>query len=236
MTGPRQIPLDLPLPATRLGTEFLTSPSNQAASDAVARSEDWPDLRLVLTGPEGSGKSHLAEIWADRVNAATALATELTEARMAQLIAAPAVVVEDVDSISSLPGPVQRQVETVLFHLYNLAAAETVPLLFTGRRAPAHWGIELPDLATRVLAMAHVRIAEPDDALLSSILNKLFKDRQMQVASDVLDYLVRRIERSFMSAEHTVARLDEAALATKRGITRPLAAEVLSEENPSKDG
>ncbi len=235
MSGPRQIPLDLPLPASRLGTDFLTSPSNQAAWDAITRPQDWPDQRLVLTGPEGAGKTHLAEIWADQVNAASATASELTEARMAQLIAAPAIVVEDVDRIAALPGPVRRQIETVLFHLYNLAAAEHVPLLLTGRRAPAHWRIELPDLASRVLAMAHMRIDEPDDALLTSILNKLFQDRQMQVNADVLEYLVRRIERSFASTERIVARLDEAALANQRGITRPLAAEVLAEDDPMTD-
>jgi chromosomal replication initiation ATPase DnaA len=149
---------------------------------------------------------------------------------MAQLIAAPAIVVEDIDRVAGLPGPVRRQVETVLFHLYNLAAAETVPLLFTGRTRPAHWQLKIPDLASRVLAMAHVRVAEPDDALLTAILEKLFHDRQMQVGPDVLEYLLRRIERSFASAERIVARLDQAALATKRGITRPLAVEVLAED------
>ena len=230
MSGPRQIPMDLPLPAARSGADFLTSPSNQASRDAVERWREWPDQRLVLTGPEGSGKSHLAQIWAEQVNAASAQATELTEARMAQLIAAPAIVVEDIDLVARLPGPVRRQVETVLFHLYNLAAAENVPLLFTGRTRPAHWQLEIPDLASRTLAMAHVRIAEPDDALLTAILEKLFHDRQMQVGPDVLEYLLRRIERSFAAAERIVARLDQAALATKRGITRPLAVEVLAED------
>ena len=230
MTGPTQIPMDLPLPVSRSGADFLTSPSNQTAWDAMQRWQDWPDTRLVLTGPEGSGKSHLVQIWAGSTRAAITEASDLTEARMAHLIAAPAIAVEDVDAICDLTGPVRRQVETTLFHLYNLAAAERVPLLMTGRAAPAHWDLTLPDLASRVLAMAHVRIAEPDDALLTSILRKLFRDRQMNVAEDVLDYLIWRIERSFASAERIVARLDQVALASKRRITRQLAADVLAED------
>lgn len=230
MTGPRQIPMDLPLPASRTEADFLTSPSNLAARDAMRAWQNWPDRRMVLTGPEGSGKSHLAQIWSAQTGAETAIACDMTEPRLMQLIEAPAILIEDLDRVSDLPGPVQRQVETVLFHLYNLANERGIDLLFTGRRAPAHWRIETPDLASRVLAMAHVRIAEPDDALLASILTKLFQDRQIHAGDDVIEYLLKRIERSFASAERIVERLDRAALAGQRRITRPLAAEVLSQE------
>ena len=230
MSGPEQIPLDLPLPASASGEDFLTAPCNQMARDAIRLWQEWPDRRLVLTGPEGAGKSHLVQIWAGMTGAAVASATGLTETRMVQLLEAEAIAVEDVDSIATLPGPVQRQIETVLFHLFNLASAGPVPLLMTGRVAPAHWRIGTPDLASRVLSMAHVRIHEPDDELLSSVLKKLFSDRQMKVSDDVIEYLLRRIERSFASAEKTVARLDRAALAGQRGITRPLAASVLAQD------
>ena len=233
MSGPRQIPMDLPLPASRSGADFLTSPCNRAAWDAVQAWGDWPDRRLVLTGPEGAGKTHLAQVWSGLALAGMVTAAEVTEARMAHLVEGPAVLVEDVDRVAELPGPVQRQVETVLFHLYNLAAERGLALLFTGRAAPAHWRIETPDLASRVLAMAHVRIAEPDDALLSSVLRKLFADRQMAVGEDVIEYLLRRIERSFVAAEQIAERLDRAALAGQRRITRPLAADVLAEKDES---
>lgn len=229
MSGPEQIPMDLPLPASASGTDFLTSPSNQPAWDAIHRWQEWPDRRMIVTGPEGAGKSHLVQVWASLTGVATASAVDLTETRMVQLLEAEAVAVEDVDQIVTLPGPVKRQIETLLFHLFNLANAGPVSLLMTGRAAPAHWHIETPDLASRVQSMPHVRISEPDDALLAAILKKMFSDRQMQVGDDVIEYLIKRIERSFASAETIVARLDRAALVGRRGITRPLAAAVLSE-------
>lgn len=230
MSGPEQIPMELPLPVSASGEDFLTSPSNRPAWDAIRLWQQWPDRRLILTGPEGAGKSHLVQIWAALTGAVTASAIELTETRMVQLLEYEAVAIEDVDRIATLPGPAKRQIEAILFHLFNLAGAGPVPLLMTDRGAPAHWRIETPDLASRVQAVAHVRIPEPDDELLASILKKLFTDRQMQVSDDVIEYLVRRIERSFASAERIVARLDRAALVGQRGITRPLAAAVLTQD------
>ena len=230
MTGPRQIPMDLPLPRAQSRADYLTSPCNQLALDMIEGWRDWPDHRLALTGPEGTGKSHLVRIWANAAQASVIPATDLTESRLEQLIRKPAIAVEDVPRIAGLPGPARRQVETVLFHLYNIAASGAIPLLLTGRAAPAHWSIETPDLVSRICAMQHVRIDEPDEALLGWILVKLFHDRQMQVRPDVIEYLERRIERSFAAAERVVAQLDAAALADKRGITRPLAASVLADD------
>ena len=230
MSGPKQIPMDLPLPASVSGADFLTSPSNQTAWDAIHLWQEWPDRRLILTGPEGAGKSHLVEIWGSLIEVATSSASELTESRMVQLLEAEAIAIEDVDQITAFPGPVKRQIETTLFHLFNLANTGAVSLLMTGRAAPAHWRIETPDLASRVQSMAHVRITEPDDALLSSILTKLFEDRQMHVGEEVIEYLIKRIERSFSSAKRIVDRLDKAALVNMRGITRPLAASILAED------
>lgn len=229
MSGPRQIPMDLSLPAAQGGKDFLTSPSNETARHAIAGWRDWPDHRLALTGPHGSGKSHLTRIWCADSGASMLDAADLTEGKLATLIEGPGVAIQDIDGLADQPGPVRRQVEELLFHLMNIAMAEGISLLVTGRAAPAHWKIELPDLMSRLSAMVHVRIAEPDDALLSSILNKLFRDRQMVVGEDVTDYLIKRMERSFSAAERIVAELDRVALAERRGITRPLAASVLND-------
>jgi chromosomal replication initiation ATPase DnaA len=113
----------------------------------------------------------------------------------------------------------------VLFHLLNFSSAEGIPLLLTGRSAPGHWRIEQPDLASRVSAMPHVAIMPPDDEILSRVLRKLFRDRQQEIGDDVLEFVLRRMERSFGAARELVAALDHRALAERRRITRPLAME-----------
>ena len=84
--------------------------------------------------------------------------------------------------------------------------------------------------------MLHIAIQAPDDTLLSSILAKLFSDRQMTVGQDVVNYVVRRMERSFAAAERTVDRLDRMALERKRPITRPLAIEMFETDDPDEPG
>ena len=122
-----------------------------------------------------------------------------------------------------LPDPVRQQVETLLLHLFNLAAAEGIALLLTGRRAPGHWPVETPDLGSRVAAMPHAAIMAPDDAILSHLLHKLFRDRNQKVGEDLVEFLLRRMERSFGAARELVAALDRKALAERRRIARPLA-------------
>ena len=229
MTRPRQGAFDLDYLPDLAAEEFLISECNRNAWAAISAWERWPDKRLALTGPAESGKTHLASIWAARSGAARLHAAELTEARMQDMMEAPAVLVENVDRVALLPEAVGRPIERMLFHLLNFTAAEGKPLLITGRAAPGHWKIVTPDLASRVSALAHVAIAPPDDAILSLVMHKLFRDRQQKVGQDVVDYVVLRMERSFASARELAAALDRKALAERRRITRPLAAELLAE-------
>jgi chromosomal replication initiation ATPase DnaA len=225
LTRKRQLALNLGYLPDLAAEEFLLSDCNRNAWTAIQNWERWPDRRLALTGPEGSGKTHLAAIWGRRTGALRMHAAELTEARLHRLMEAPAVVVENLDRVAGLPAPLREQIETLLFHLLNLMVAEGIPLLLTGRPAPGHWPIEKPDLASRVAATAHVAIMPPDDEILSRLLHRLFRDRNQTIGEDVVEYLVRRMERSFVAAREIVSDLDQRALAERRRITRPLAIE-----------
>jgi chromosomal replication initiation ATPase DnaA len=229
MSRPRQGAFDLDYRPDLAAEEFLVSECNRNAWTAISNWERWPEKRLALTGPAESGKTHLASIWASRSGAARLHGAELTEDRMQLLMDAPAVLVENVDRVALLPEPARTQIERMLFHLLNFTAAEGKPLLITGRSGPGHWPLGIPDLASRVSAMPHVAIAPPDDAILSLVLHKLFRDRQQVVGRDVIDYVVLRMERSFAAARELAAALDRKALAERRRVTRPLAAELLAE-------
>lgn len=225
MTRRRQLALDLVYRPDLAADEFLLSDCNRTAWTAIENWQRWPDRRLALTGPAGSGKTHLAAIWGQRTGATRLHAAEMTEARLRLLMDAPAIIVENVDRIAGLPAPVRQQIETQLFHLLNFAAAEGIPLLLTGRPAAGHWRIDQPDLASRVAAMPHVAIMPPDDAILSRVLNKLFRDRHQTVGEDLVEFLLKRMERSFAAARELVGALDHKALGERRRITRPLATE-----------
>ncbi|MFC3615173.1 chromosomal replication initiator DnaA [Lutimaribacter marinistellae] len=219
----RQLSFDLPA-KTALGREdFFVSPAN-ALAVAMISATTWPGGKLALSGPAGSGKTHLAHVWAGETGARIIPAHKVTEAAIPDLASAP-VAVEDVPAIA---GDAAR--EALLFHLHNLALAQGQPLLLTGRGAPSTWGIALPDLASRIAAAHHVGLEAPDDALLCAVLAKLFTDRQLNPKPDVIPYLARHMMRSFEEAARIVGQLDMIALAEKREINRALAVTLLNRD------
>ncbi len=213
--------MDLPVSTSRTRGDFFVAPSNALAFETVTGAQDWPGGRLLLIGGAGAGKSHLAQIWAEQAGARIVTAGELEGAPAGAAPGGP-VVVEDADAIAGQAGA-----EEALFHLYNTQAAAGQRLLITARGPVRDWGLGLADLASRLQSMAVARLEPPDEALLSMVLLKLFADRQIEVSPALIAWLVARMERSLACAGRLVARLDRAAMAEKRPITRSFAARVL---------
>jgi chromosomal replication initiation ATPase DnaA len=219
--GPKQLTFDLPL-APRFGREdFLVSPSNETGYALIERWPDWPDTILLLLGPPGSGKSHLAAIWAETARAWTVDADEVTHERVPHLASNGALVVEDMDR--------GGRDEAALFHLLNLARERKAHLLITAERPPDQWGLKVRDLLSRLRLAPSVALDPPDDALLKAVLVKLFVDRQLVVDTSVVDYIALRIERSLAEAAAVVAALDQEALSRGRRVSRPIAADLLGQ-------
>ncbi len=224
---PRQMPLMLDHRPALGRADLLVSAANSEAVRLLSGWRDWPRRHMALTGPARAGKTHLAHVWMQESGAEMLPAARIDEGAVERLVRHGKAVIEDVDALASLDPARRRAAEGALFHLYNLALADGAWLLMTGRAAPGHWPVETPDLASRLAALPAARVAPPDDALLSSLMVKLFADRQLRVAPGVIQYISRRIERSFAAAEGAVETLDRLALARGRPVTRALAAEIL---------
>jgi chromosomal replication initiation ATPase DnaA len=201
--------------------DFLAGPSNAAALSLIERWPDWPSRTMLLRGPEGSGKSHLAAIWARASGARMLSPRSLDGADVPIALATGALVLENLAE--------GRFDEAALFHLLNLAREEHAYVLITARGAPSTWRIAVPDLASRLRALPVVALTAPDDALLRAVIVKLFADRQLAVDESLVAYLTTRIERSFAAARAAVDALDREALRLKRPVTRVLAAELFRE-------
>jgi chromosomal replication initiation ATPase DnaA len=217
-----QLAFDLPSAEAMTREDFFVAPSNALALQTVEGWRDWPGRKLLLIGPDGAGKTHLAQVWAAMTGAAVLPGDQLGAVDVASL-SGRAVVVEDAERV----GPAEAQ----LFHLHNLVTA-TDALLLTARTPPRDWGLQLPDLISRMQATAIAQLDGPDDALLSAVLVKLFADRQVAVPATLIPYLVSRMPRSIGAARGLVAALDAAALAAGRPINRKLAGEMLDRLGP----
>jgi chromosomal replication initiation ATPase DnaA len=216
---PRQLAFALPHAESLTRDNFLEGPANEAGLTLVDSWPDWPNRIMLLVGPEGSGKSHLAAIWAEEAGARSTTAHALTAAAVPGALATGALVVEDLKS-SDLD-------ERALFHLMNLAREDEAYVLITARAPPSALVVELRDLRSRLRAVPVVSLLPPDDALFRALIVKFCADRQMAVDETVVSYLTTRIERSFVAARRAVELLDTEALRLGRPVTRALAADLL---------
>lgn len=221
-----QLGLDLPS-RTALGRDaFFVAPSNAMALALIDTWPAWAGGKLVLTGPVGAGKTHLAHVWAAVAGATIIAASDLGDADIPRL-AQGHIAVEDIPALAG-----DSKAETALFHLHNLTLAEGHTLLLTGAPPVAHWGLHLPDLMSRLQGTTAAAVEPPDDALLAAVLVKLLADRQLTPKPALISYLLGRMDRSFAAAIDLVTRLDAASLARKKPITVKLAAAVLDKGTP----
>jgi chromosomal replication initiation ATPase DnaA len=216
---PRQLAFSLPHAESLTRDNFLEGPANEAGLALIGRWPDWPNRIMLLVGPEGSGKSHLAAIWAEEAGARSIPAHALTPASVPGALATGALVVEDLK-------PADFD-ERAMFHLMNLAREDEASVLVTARVAPSAFEVELRDLRSRLRALPTVQLLPPDDLLFRGLIVKFCADRQMSIDETVVSYLASRIERSYAAARQAVDLLDTEALRLGRPVTRALAAELL---------
>ena len=219
---PRQLAFALPHAESFSRDDFLEGPANAAALALIDGWPDWPNRVMLLVGAEGSGKSHLAAIWAEQAGARSISAHALTAAEVPTSLATGALVIEDLS-------PAHCD-ERALFHLLNLAREDHAFVLLTARTPPMTADFELRDLRSRLRAVPAVTLLPPDDALFRALIVKFCADRQIAVDESLVSYLATRLERSFVAARQVVERLDREALRLGRPVTRALAAELLRED------
>ncbi len=215
-----QLILDLPHREAQGREDFLVTSSNSAAVALIDQWPNWSSHAAIILGDEGSGKTHLVEVWRSKNNAALIAAEKLEAAAVPTLLQSGALAIEDLQS--------GKMNERALFHALNLAKQESKFLLLTSRLAPSLLSLAIPDLASRLNSLPTIQILAPDDALLRGVLVKLFADRQISVEEGLISYILMRMPRSLGTARKLVAEVDMLAMIEKAEITKPLVARILA--------
>ena len=216
----KQLVFDLPSRMSLDRGNFFVSKSNDTAVNLIEDWRNWPQKKHFLSGPKSSGKSHLANVWATISGANIISAHQLSDPEM---LASRNLIIENIDKIVG-----QIDLETNLFHTHNLIFENRNFLLMTSSSSPSACKFFLPDLASRIEGTQLASLKEPDDPLFAALLTKLFTDRQLTPAPDVIQYIVVRLERSYEAAEHFVKKADEQSLVEHKSITRNLAGKILA--------
>ncbi|MEO8530500.1 MAG: DnaA/Hda family protein [Deltaproteobacteria bacterium] len=219
----QQLTFDLPAKTALGRSDFFVSAANEVAVQALEHWQGWPSGKLLIAGPEGSGKSHLAQVWADLAGATLLDDIKgLVDGHVA------------IDGLEHIAGDPAR--EEALFHLHNHVLAAGNRLLITSRCEPARLDFTLPDLQSRMLGTQLIKLDAPDETLLTAVMAKLFDDRQVNISPAVISYATTRLDRTFAAVHALVAKLDALSLERAKPISRQMVAEILeTTEEPSDE-
>lgn len=201
------LPLEIDIEYTH--DDFIVRDCNAKSYTAICQA-NWISHRMLLMGEAGSGKSHLARIWADN-NSACYLNEKEPFAVNCN------VVIDNMQDIKD---------EEFLFHLINHCYENGYKLLMLARSYP---NFSLNDLQSRINATPYFTIETPDDNMLKIVLYKQFVDRQIMVDMALLNYVLLRITRSFQGVHQFVRDLDLYSLRIKKSITIHLVRKFLEE-------
>jgi len=192
--------------------DYFVSEVNKEAVSWLDSWPNWTTFGFIVCGPLGSGKSHLAQVLKTLSHGDIIEAKDISSKNIDQLSEKKCLIIENLESLTS---------ETLLFHLYNMLLENKNNLMLTSKFNMSQINFELPDLKSRLLSMPQVNIDFPDDRLLKNLLIKQFLDKGILVEMDVIDYLIKRIDRSFEAISKLVAKIDFKSLEKAKKITIP---------------
>ena len=198
--------------------DFYVSPSNQKAYDFINSWPRWIKRIVNIFGPSGSGKSHLSSILKSKTSCLQIESKDLNEEVLFKFKTKEAIIVENFDQILS---------EKLLFSLWNIVLQDNKYLLITSKNSINNYNYKLEDLKSRVNSSLIIGINLPSDDLISVILSKNFSDKQIKVEKKHIDYIIKRIDRSYEKISQFILILDKYSLKKGSPFSLKLIKEVL---------
>ena len=183
--------------------DFYVSSSNQEAYDFIISWPRWIKRIINIFGPSGSGKSHLASILKNKISCFEINSNELNEKVFIKYKTKEAVIIENLDEKIS---------EKLLFTLWNTALQDNKYILITSKKPISYYKFKLKDLISRINSSLIIGIKLPSDDLISVIIAKNFSDKQIKVNKKQIDYIIKRIDRSYEKISQFILTLDKYSL------------------------
>jgi len=183
--------------------DFYVSPSNEEAFDFISSWPKWIKRIVNIFGPTGSGKSHLASILKSKTKCLEILSKDLNESTISEFKTKEALIIENFNEKIS---------EELLFSLWNTALQDNKYFLINSIKPINSYKFKLPDLVSRIKSSLSIGIKLPSDDLISAIIAKNFSDKQIIVEEKHIDYIIKRIDRSYEKISQFILTLDRYSL------------------------
>ena len=198
-----QLILKFPTEQAYKKEDFYVSSSNQEAYDFINSWPKWVKRIINIFGPTGSGKSHLASMLKNKTSCLWIDSKDLNDKTFLKFKTKEALILENLKENIS---------EKLLFSLWNSALQDNKYLLITSVKPLNSYKFKLKDLMSRVKSTLIIGIKLPSDDLISVILAKNFSDKQIKVEKKHIDYIIKRIDRSYEKISQFILTLDKYSL------------------------
>ena len=198
---------------------FFVSTSNLEAFEILNSWPKWIKKFINLYGEKYSGKSHLARIFESKSTCLNIREKDFTEEILIKFKTKQSLIIEDYQNNIS---------ENLLYSLINIVEQENKYLLITSEKPINEFNYKLNDLVSRLNNFLYIKLGAPDDELIYALIVKNFSDRQITIDKKLIDYIIKRIDRSYESIFVFISKIDQLSLQKGKPINLEVIKKVLS--------
>ena len=198
---------------------FFVSTSNLEAFEILNSWPKWIKKFINLYGEKYSGKSHLARIFESKSTCLNISEKNFTEEILIKFKTKQSLIIEDYQNNIS---------ENLLYSLINIVEQENKYLLITSEKPINEFNYKLNDLVSRLNNFLYIKLGVPDDELIYALIVKNFSDRQITIDKKLIDYIIKRIDRSYESIFVFISKIDQLSLQKGKPINLEVIKKVLS--------
>ncbi len=199
--------------------DYYLSKSNFFAKNIIDTWPKWEKKIVNLTGEKYSGKTHLSTIFKLKSNALYLNGKNINDQTIKKIKLSNSIIIEDLQESFD---------EKLLYSIFNLVEQDNKYLLISSIKPIDTMKFSLPDLLSRLKNCIIAKIEQPDDDLIYAIILKSFSDRQIKLDSKIIDYIIKRIARSYSKMHEFIYKIDELSLKKKKSINFKIIKEIIS--------
>jgi len=189
--------------------DFYVSKSNFYAFELIEKWPKWEKNILNIYGEKFSGKSHLSNIFAKKHKAKMILEKDFNDKYLREFKVIQNIILDNFENVCD---------ENLLYSLFNLIDQDNKFLIINSVLPINEMNFKLKDLSSRSKNCLFAKIEKPDDELIFALILKSFSDRQITIEKKLIDYIIKRIDRSYGKISEFIYKVDELSLKKKKPI------------------
>ena len=198
--------------------DYYVSKSNYYAFQLIEKWPKWEKNILNISGEKFSGKTHLVNIFLNKNKGIKISDKEIDDNIFKKLKLYENIVIDDYNNQCD---------EKLMYSIFNLVDQDNKYLIINSINPINEINYNLNDLKSRAKNCLFAKIDNPDDELMFAIILKSFSDRQIQLDKKLIDFIIKRIDRSYGKIADFIYKVDELSLKKKKAIDLKIIKEIL---------